>query len=76
MKQQQLLMKRRGRMNSTLRFCWVERCWSNEFDPTVSLGGAKFEAGFGYRYLTWRDTDKAIQDLTVKGPYAGVRFLF
>ena len=36
----------------------------------------KFEAGFGYRYLTWRDTDKDIQDLTVKGPYAGVRFLF
>ena len=34
-----------------------------------------FEASFGYRYLTWRDTDKAIQNLTVKGPYAGVRFL-
>mgnify|MGYP001820672554 FL=1 len=35
----------------------------------------KFQAGFGYRYLTW-DTDNEIEDLTVKGPYAGVRFVF
>jgi hypothetical protein len=36
----------------------------------------KFEAGFGYRYLTWNLNDKDLEDLTVKGPYAGVRFLF
>jgi len=36
----------------------------------------KFDAGFGYRYLTWNLDDNALDDLTVKGPYAGVRFLF
>jgi len=36
----------------------------------------KFEAGFGYRYLTWNMNDKELEDLTVKGPYAGVRFVF
>ncbi len=36
----------------------------------------KFEAGFGYRYLTWNMNDRDLEDLTVKGPYAGVRFLF
>jgi hypothetical protein len=36
----------------------------------------KFEAGFGYRYLKWDNGDGAIEDLTVKGPYAGVRFRF
>lgn len=35
----------------------------------------KFDAGFGYRYLTWHTNDE-IEDLTVKGPYAGVRFHF
>jgi hypothetical protein len=36
----------------------------------------KVVAGFGYRYLTTYDKDDAIEDLTVKGPYAGVRFFF
>ena len=36
----------------------------------------KFDAGFGYRYLTWNNNDGDIEDLTVKGPYAGVRFRF
>ena len=36
----------------------------------------KVEAGFGYRYLTTYNKDDAIEDLTVKGPYAGVRFFF
>jgi len=36
----------------------------------------KFEAGFGYRYLTWHTNNRDIEDLTVKGPYAGVRFFF
>lgn len=35
----------------------------------------KFHAGFGYRYLTWNN-DGEIEDLTIKGPYAGVRFMF
>jgi len=36
----------------------------------------KFDAGFGYRYLTWNLSDREVEDLTVKGPYAGVRFRF
>jgi hypothetical protein len=36
----------------------------------------KVETGFGYRYLTTNDKDDAIEDLTIKGPYAGVRFFF
>ena len=36
----------------------------------------KFEAGFGYRYMTWHTDNKDIEDLTVNGPYAGVRFVF
>jgi len=35
----------------------------------------KFDASFGYRYLTWNN-DGQIEDLTIKGPYAGVRFMF
>ena len=36
----------------------------------------KFDASFGYRYLTWNSSDGEIEDLTVKGPYVGVRFFF
>jgi hypothetical protein len=36
----------------------------------------KFDAAFGYRYLTWNIDDGDLEDLTVKGPYAGVRFRF
>ncbi len=36
----------------------------------------KFDAGFGYRYLNFNIDSDQIDDLTVKGPYAGVRFLF
>lgn len=36
----------------------------------------KFDAVLGYRYLTYDIDDGALEDLTVKGPYAGVRFLF
>jgi hypothetical protein len=36
----------------------------------------KFDASFGYRYLTWNMNDKDLEELTVKGPYAGVRFRF
>jgi hypothetical protein len=35
----------------------------------------KFDASFGYRYLTWNN-DGQIEGLTIKGPYAGVRFMF
>jgi hypothetical protein len=35
----------------------------------------KFDASFGYRYLTWNN-DGQIEDLTIKGPYAGLRFMF
>jgi hypothetical protein len=36
----------------------------------------KLEAGFGYRYLKFNIDSSQIDDLTIKGPYAGVRFLF
>ena len=36
----------------------------------------KVETGFGYRHLTSHDKDDAIEDLTIKGPYAGVKFFF
>lgn len=36
----------------------------------------QFDAGFGYRYLTWNMNSGDLDDLTVKGPYAGVRFRF
>jgi hypothetical protein len=37
----------------------------------------KVEAVFGYRYLKWRfDDNKALDNLVVKGPMAGVKFRF
>ena len=36
----------------------------------------KFDAVLGYRYLTYDMDDGDLEDLTVKGPYAGVRFYF
>jgi len=36
----------------------------------------KLDAGVGYRYLNFNINSDQIDDLTVKGPYAGVRFLF
>lgn len=37
----------------------------------------KVDATFGYRYLDWEFDDTAgLSDLTVDGPYAGVRFAF
>jgi hypothetical protein len=34
------------------------------------------DAGFGYRYLNFNINSDQIDDLTIKGPYAGVRFRF
>jgi ABC-type long-subunit fatty acid transport system fused permease/ATPase subunit len=55
------------------------RTW--DVEEIISLAGLnyqfkKVEAGFEYRYLTTNDKDDAIKDLTIKGPYAGVRFFF
>jgi len=36
----------------------------------------KVNAVFGYRYLNWDIDGSAIDDLTVKGPVAGVKFFF
>jgi len=36
----------------------------------------KLDAGFGYRYLNFNINSDQIDDLTIKGPYAGVRFRF
>lgn len=37
----------------------------------------KVDAAFGYRYLDWEfDNTAALSDLTIDGPYAGVRFAF
>lgn len=38
----------------------------------------KFQAGLGYRYLTWNTSggDKVFGDLTISGPMVGVRFQF
>jgi hypothetical protein len=51
---------------------------TNTWQALVGLGYQfrKFDAGFGYRYLKWDNGDGQLEDLTVKGPYAGVRFRF
>jgi hypothetical protein len=37
----------------------------------------KVDATFGYRYLDWDfDDDSDIEDITLEGPYAGVKFIF
>jgi len=36
----------------------------------------KFVASAGYRYLDWDIDGSSLDQLTVKGPYAGVKFLF
>jgi len=41
----------------------------------VNYQFGNFDASFGYRYLTWNN-DGDIEDLTIKGPYAGLRFMF
>ncbi|HYQ73006.1 MAG TPA: hypothetical protein VET88_13895 [Gammaproteobacteria bacterium] len=46
-----------------------------------ALGGLgyqfrNFDAAFGYRYLKWDIDSGQLEDLTIKGPYAGVRFFF
>jgi hypothetical protein len=35
-----------------------------------------FVAGAGYRYLDFDIDGSSIDELTVRGPYAGVRYLF
>jgi hypothetical protein len=51
---------------------------STTYQGLVGLGYQfkKFDAGFGYRYLKWDIDDGQLEDLTIKGPYAGVRFRF
>jgi hypothetical protein len=36
----------------------------------------KFDAVLGYRYLAYDIDDGDLEDITIKGPYAGVRFYF
>jgi hypothetical protein len=37
----------------------------------------KVDATFGYRYLDWEfDSSDALEEITVKGPFAGVKFAF
>ena len=36
----------------------------------------KVDATFGYRYLTWESDGGSIDDITIKGPFAGVKFFF
>lgn len=51
---------------------------STTYQGLVGLGYQfkNFDAGFGYRYLKWEIDDGQLDELTIKGPYAGVKFLF
>jgi hypothetical protein len=35
-----------------------------------------FRTAFGYRYLDWDIDGSEVDEITVKGPFAGVKFFF
>ena len=55
---------------------WLEADEARAMRDWHNDGGFSLDAAFGYRYLNWSADGDEIEDITVKGPFAGVKFFF